>query len=111
MAATTSKTIELFGDYSYVLWVAPVALWCMTVVLLIIYYKLLHRSKNLGMIGPGVHDSKLEYHALVCCCVKHCSFNFRSCCCSIEDVDQQHECSRATGKFVRLTSDIDQTEA
>ena len=91
---TTSKASEMYGYYSNVLLFAPLVLWLVNLVLLIIYYKLLHRSKNLETIGPKRNGCNLEHHAVVCFRLKHFYLNCKTCYCSVEDVDQNHECSR-----------------
>ena len=69
--ATILRTLEIYNDYSYVLWFAPIGLWTINLLLLIIYYKFMHRSKNLEKIGPKRNGTIVEHQAVVCFEMKH----------------------------------------
>ena len=54
IVVTAIQRSELYTNYGYVLWIAPIVLWLLNLLLLFIYYRFLHRSKNLGAIGPKI---------------------------------------------------------
>ena len=88
IGTTWNRAKEVGEAFKNILYVFPIVLWFLALVLLLIYYKFLHRSTTTGLIGPRFMDNNLvNFHAVVCCDVKHCSINFCSCIYSFEDVD------------------------
>ena len=89
---TIERTIEIYNEYSYVFWFAPIGLWVVNLILLTLYYKVMHRSKNLERIGPKINGGEIEHKAVVCFKMKHFYLNCRSCSCSVEEVTAKNEC-------------------
>ena len=87
VGTTIYKTEALGENFKYTLYLLPLLLWVLALILLVVYYKFLHRSTTTGMIGPQLKDNSLDFHAVLCCEVKHCSINLCSCMCSSKDVD------------------------
>ena len=87
---TALRTSEVYTNYGYVLWITPIVLWLLNLLLLFIYYRFLHRSKNLGAIGPKIGCGVLEHHAVLCFKIKHFYLDCKTCYCNIKD-ETNHE--------------------
>ena len=70
----------------------------------------MHRSKNLETIGPKQNGFNLEHHAVVCFRLIHFYLNCKTCYCSVEDVDQNHECSQVRDNIVISTKNNVETD-
>lgn len=92
LIGATIQNSEILGNYKYYLWFVPLGLWLLSLILSAIYYKLLHRSTEMGKIGPKQRNCTLECHGVFCRNIKKCSINLSTCCCSIKTVDQSDEC-------------------
>ena len=90
---TNERTIEIYNEYCHVFWFAPVGLWVLNLVLLTLYYKVMHRSKNLERIGPKIKGAEIEHKAVVCFDMKHFYLNCRTCSCSVETVTAKNQCA------------------
>ena len=81
VVATMYQTKEaLDQQVKYILFIIPIILWCLALLMLTMYYKFLHRSTTTGMVGPRrAEDDSVEFHAVVCCNVRHFSVNLCAC--------------------------------
>ena len=88
VVATMYQTKEALGQHvKYILFIIPIILWCLALLMLTMYYKFLHRSTTTGMVGPRrAEDDSVEFHAVVCCNVRHFAVNLCSCIFSSTDV-------------------------
>ena len=87
VSTTLHKTESLGQTFKLSLYIVPVLLWVLSLLLLVLYYKFLHRSTTTGMIGPKLKSSSVDFHSILCCDVRHCSINLCPCVCTSKRVD------------------------